>query len=134
MKWIKLAYGNASSKNACIECALDSCVPYYVDGVIAQVFVQSDACRLAVDGSGMRHEIDTWQCRSMAEFELQAMLCGCLSGLTDKEEAAIKDAVESLMARKVDELEKKVRDLEDEIVTLTDKLVQGKNEFTSWSL
>ena len=124
----------ASAKNTCIECTLDSCAPYYVDGVIVEVFVQSESYRLAVDGSGMRHNIGQWQCRSMAEFELQAMLCGCLSGLTDKEEAAIKEAAESLMAKKVDELEKKVRDLEDEIVTLTDKLVQSNNELAGMKI
>lgn len=136
MKWLKLAF-NTNSYNhadAAVECALDCCVPYYSDGIITQIFVQSDACRLAIDCNGKHHNISQWNCESMAELELQAMLNGCLSGLSEGEEAAIKAVAESVLSKKLAEVEKKAKELADENVTLSKDLREKTTQLSGMKL
>lgn len=134
MKWIKLAFSSSTSGHAAVECALDHCVPYYDNGIITQIFVQSDACRLAIDYDGKRHTISRWNCESMAELELQAMLNGCLSGLSDGEEAAIKAVAESMLSKRLAEVEKEAKELADENVTLSRDLGQKINQVSGMKL
>lgn len=138
MKWLKIAYSDSMKKNASMGVPLSSCVLYFdadYGGKISQVFVNSLACRLLIDKDGESRAIADWGCESFEEFELQAMLNGCLFGIDDKDRALLRAAADSMLARKLADAEAKVKALAEENIQLTGRISHTMDELrTFWNM
>lgn len=138
MKWLKIAYSNSMKKNTSIGVPLSSCVLYFdadFGGKISQVFVNDMACRLLIDKDGRLHHIADWECESIEELELQAMLNGCLFGLDDKDRVLMRAAADSMMARKLAKADAKAKALAEENTALTVRLGAAMDELrTFWDM
>lgn len=81
---------------------LSRCCMATDDGnVISKIVVNGNVYIYVIDKDGRSLNIADWQATSFAEFELQAMLNGCLSGLSDAEEAMTKKLATSLLAKQL---------------------------------
>ena len=92
---------------------LAACVFKSRDGIIVGAEVGDKSFDRIVDNTGMVYNIFEWDCKSLEEFELQAMMNGCLFGLKEHEESAIKEALNGLLVKQLREAKEKIWSLEN---------------------
>ena len=109
-KWIKLRMSQNGQK-VDYSVQLSACIFRFDDGQIERVYVNGTPCIEIVDGSGHTHSIDSWNCESLEEFELQAMLNNCIFGLSEAEEGAVKAALDGLLVKQLKKAKEKICEL-----------------------
>lgn len=116
-KWLKFRLNGAccSENDSALDYVvqLAACVFKSRDGIIDGVVVGDKNFDKVVDNTGMVYNIFDWNCESLEEFELQAMMNGCLFGLKEGEENATKEALNGLLAKQLREAREKIRSLEN---------------------
>lgn len=112
-KWIKLRLSQNSQK---IDYAvqLSACTFRFEDGQIERIYVNGAPCMELVDGSDHAHDFTDWNCESLEEFELQAMLNNCIFGLSEVEEGAVKDALDGVLMKLLKAAKEKIRELSND--------------------